>query len=111
MSGYGDNVVELPGDPPPPEPERVTPPSRLHGLSIAGMAGCALVGIVAMLAFITVNWSHRAGRVVVAGFVLSGIGFLACASMAVLTAARDTYPRDGRARPTAGTPSGSADEG
>ena len=93
MNEREDNIVRLPGEAPSPIAEQVTPPSRLHGLSIAGMAGCALVGIIAMLAFITVNWSAGAGRVVVATFVLSGIGFLACASTAVLTAARDTYPR------------------
>lgn len=91
MTGPDDNVVDLPADPVPQSSMPATRPSRLHGLSIAGMAACALVGILTMLAFITVNWSAGAGRVVVGTFVLSGIGFLACASTAVLTAARDTY--------------------
>lgn len=85
------NVVRLPKDPPPAAPP--SPPGRLHGLAIAGMAVCALVGIVAMLVFITVRWPGNTGRVMVVAFVLSGLGFLTCASLAVLTAARDTYAR------------------
>ena len=84
------NVVRLPQEPPPAASP--TPPGRLHGLAIAGMAVSALVGIVAMLIFITVS---NTGRVMVVAFVLSGLGFLTCASLAVLTAARDTYARDG----------------
>lgn len=84
-----DAVVRLPHEPPPEPPP--SPPSRLHGLAIGGMAGCALLGILSMLAFITVNWTESASRYVVGAFVISGIGFLACASAAVLTAARDTY--------------------
>ena len=90
-----ENVVRLPKEPPPvPDP---TPPGRLHGLAIGGMAVSALVGIVAMLVFITVRWPGNTGRVMVGAFVLSGLGFLTCASLAVLTAARDTYPRSGTA--------------
>ena len=87
-------VVELPEEvvrnareePPPPRP-----PSRLHGLTIAGMALCALVGIVAMFAFITIRWPGDTSRYVITVFVASGVGFLACASAAIFTAARDTY--------------------
>ena len=67
------------------------PTSRLHGLSITGMALFALVGIGSMLAFVTVRWTGAAARFVVAVVVLAAIGFLGCASAAVFTAARDTY--------------------
>ena len=92
--GPGETVVPLGAEPvpghgevPPPSP----PVSRLHGLSITGMALCALTGIASMLAFVTVRWSGPAGHYVIAGVILSAIGFLACASIAVFTAARDTY--------------------
>ncbi len=87
------NIVRLPKDPPPVEEERATPPSRIHGLAIGGMAICALIGIGSMLAFITVRWPGSSGRYIVGAFVIAGLGFLTCASAAVLTAARDTYSR------------------
>jgi hypothetical protein len=87
-----DRVVPLPDSHMHHAEEPVSPPGRLHGLSIAGMAVCALVGIVAMFAFVTINWG-TSGRYVVGAFIAAGVGFLACASIAVLTAARDTYPR------------------
>ena len=74
------------------EASRVTPPGRLHGFAIAGMAVCALAGIGAVLAFMTISWPGTSGRYVVAIFVTSVVGFLASGSTAVLTAARDTYP-------------------
>ena len=86
------NVVRLPGEGPPPEtPRPVTPPGRLHGLAIAGMGISALVGVAAVLAFITVSWPPQTSRYVVAVFLGAGIVFLACASTAVFSAARDTY--------------------
>ena len=88
MSRQGE-VVRIPAEPPPEPPS--SPPTRMHGIAIAGMALCALLGIIAMLAFITVNWSGHSQRYIVGTFVLAGVGFLACASAAVLTAARDTY--------------------
>lgn len=87
-----DGVVRLPHEEPPPPP--VTPPGRLHGLAIAGMAVSALIGIAAMLAFITISWPPNTGRYLVFAFVAAGLGFLTCASTAVLTAARDTYARE-----------------
>ena len=72
------------------------PTSRLHGLSITGMALSALFGIASMLAFVTVRWSGAAGRLIVVAVVLSAVAFLACASTAVFTAARDTYPGESR---------------
>ena len=85
-------IVSLPPEIHPPD-EEVSPLGRLHGLSIVGMAVCALVGIVAMFGFITINWPGTSSRYIVGAFIAAGVGFLACASTAVLTAARDTYAR------------------
>lgn len=90
------NVVRLPGEGPPPEPKLVpTPPGRLHGLAIAGMGVSALVGVAAVLAFITISWPADMSRYVVAVFLISGVVFMTCASMAVFSAARDTYRNGG----------------
>lgn len=87
-------VVPLPATPAPsPEPRRPSPPSRLHGLLIAGMAASAFVGIVAMFGFITVGWPRDIARLIMALFFGAIVVFLACASAAVFAAARDTYPR------------------
>jgi hypothetical protein len=86
-------VTALPHEGPINEDPPPTPPGRLHGLSIAGMAVSALVGIVAIFAFFTINWHGDSARYVVFAFVAAGVGFLTFASMAVLSAARDTYPR------------------
>jgi hypothetical protein len=66
------------------------------------MSACAVVGILATLAFITVGWPGSSGRRVIAVVIFAAIGFLACASAAVLSAARDTYPRS-RARSEEGS--------
>ena len=89
------NVVPLPADhaviePPPP----ASRPGRLHGLSIAGMGISAIVGVVAMLAFITITWPENMARAVIAVCILSGLSFMVFASTAVLSAARDTYRTD-----------------
>ncbi|MGH2698284.1 MAG: hypothetical protein ACRDJL_03680 [Actinomycetota bacterium] len=57
------------------------------------MAVFALAGIAAMLAFITISWPDDTGRYVLVVFTGSIIGFMASASIAVFSAARDTYPR------------------
>lgn len=90
-----NNVVPLPGEPRPPDP--VPPPSaprRVHGASIAGMGISAIVGVAAMLAFITVTWPDNIGRIVVGVCLVSGLAFLVFASVAVFSAARDTYRAD-----------------
>lgn len=90
------NVVPLGKD---PEPQPVVPPSppgRLHGLAIAGMALSALVAIVAGFLFIAVGWPGNMGRVVVSVGFLAAVSFLAFAAAAVFTAARDTYARSDR---------------
>ena len=87
-----NNVVKLPGDPPPPDPvPPPTPPGKLHGAAIAGMGISAIVGVFAMLAFITVTWPENLARIIIGICLLSGLAFLAFASSAVLSAARDTY--------------------
>ena len=86
-------VIRLPGDrDPEPEGEDVTPPGRLHGAFIGGMATSALIGTAAMFAFITVGWPENTQRYVVAVMIVSVVVFLTCASAAVFTAARETYP-------------------
>ena len=89
--------VEAPEEPRTPKPARRL--GRLHGLSIVGMAISALIGIASMLAFITVSWPDDLGRYLMAIIVISVIGFMTCASLAVFSAARDTYPRDSRPPP------------
>lgn len=89
--GDDGNVVPLGTDPP---PTPVTPPSRpsgMHGAAIAGMALSALVAIVTGFLFIAVGWTGSSGKVVVTIGFLAAVSFLACASAAVFTAARDTY--------------------
>ena len=87
-----DNVVSLgraPAAEPPPTPPRKQ--GALHRAAIAGMTICAMIGILSMLAFITVSWPEESGRYVIGVFIGAGIGFLTCASIAVFSAARDTY--------------------
>jgi hypothetical protein len=64
------------------------------------MAISALIGIASMLAFITISWPDDLGRYVMAIIVISVVGFMTSASLAVFSAARDTYPRDSRTPPT-----------
>lgn len=108
------NPTETPGPDPSEGPAEVVPlrpggvvqaeraaapasrPGRLHGLAIAGMASFAVLGTVALLAFITVTWPGDVGRVVVGIVIACVIGFMGCASAAVLSAARDTYARHQR---------------
>ncbi|MEA2477174.1 MAG: hypothetical protein QOC87_1373 [Actinomycetota bacterium] len=85
-------VVDLGTELPPPPPLS-GPQSSLHGMSISAMAICALVGIVAMIALITVRWPGNSERVMIALIVFASIGFLVSASTAVFSAARDSYPR------------------
>jgi len=78
---------------------RAQPTSRLHGAAIVGLALFALIGIGAMLAFITISWPDNTSRYALGVFMFSVVGFLTCASLAVFSAARDTYPRRDR-KPT-----------
>ena len=75
-----------------PPPVEVSSPGKLHGAGIVGMAICALIGIAALIARITVGWPGESDRYVMGIFVFAGIGFLASASIAVFSAARETYP-------------------
>jgi hypothetical protein len=83
--------VEKKEDPlPPPRPH-----STLHRLAISGMSLSALAGICVL--FLSIGMGLPAGgrRVAVAFVVGAGVVFLACASTAVFTAARETYPAKG----------------
>jgi hypothetical protein len=93
--GTYENVVGLPNAAAGQKPTKLepTPPGKLHGAAIAGMAISAVVGIVALLARITVGWPGESDRYVMAIFIFAGIGFLASASVAVFSAARQTYPQ------------------
>jgi hypothetical protein len=64
----------------------------MHGAATVAMAVFAVVGFLAMFAFITVGWPGNSGRYVIAVVFLSGVGFLASGAIAVFAAARDTYP-------------------
>ena len=93
-----ENVVRL-GVAPEPQPSDPPPSqSRMHTLAIAGMAICAVIGIFAMLAFITVTWPGNSGRYVVAVLIGSGVGFMTSASLAVFSAARETHVKIERPR-------------
>lgn len=74
-------------------PPAVARPSRAHGIGIAGMAISALLGTVAMLAFVSVRWPNDTGRFLIAAVFLCAVAFMAFSSVAVFSAARDTYPR------------------
>lgn len=90
-----EKVVRLPADYEPPPGAPPAPPGKLHGIFIGGMAILALVGVAALFAFITVGWPENVRRYIIALFFFAGIAFLACASAAVFSAARDTYPSRG----------------
>ncbi|HJR44397.1 MAG TPA: hypothetical protein VJ927_02210 [Actinomycetota bacterium] len=88
-----DKVLRLPPErDPEPVPEASSPPGRLHGAFIAGMAVSALIGTAAMFVFITVGWPESTQRYVVGIMIVAVLSFLTCASAAVFTAARETYP-------------------
>ncbi len=91
-----EKVVRLPAEfDPGPDPAPPARPGRLHGVFITGMALSALAGIASLFAFITVRWPADIGRYVLGVFFICGIVFLTCASAAVFSAARDTYPTRG----------------
>jgi hypothetical protein len=101
--GSGDSpeqeeVVSLGREP--PSPAASAPPRRLgtlHGLATTGMAVFAFLAITCVFALVTVRWAGSVMRYLIAALVMSVVGAMACASAAVLSAARDTYARDGRA--------------
>ncbi len=86
------DVIPLGNEPIPPPPQ--PPPSRMgriHSLSIAGIAISALVGTASTFLFVAVGWEGTARQGVIVAIVLSAVVFVACAFIAVLSAARDTY--------------------
>ena len=70
----------------------------MHGIATIAMASFAIIGFLAMFAFITVGWPGNSGRYVIVVVVLAGVGFLASAAIAVFAAARDTYAGNARSR-------------
>lgn len=88
-----ENVVILGQDSAEEPPPKGPRPSRAHGIGIAGMAISALVGIVAVLAFVSVRWPDDSGRFLIGTVFLCAVAFMAFSSIAVFSAARDTYPR------------------
>ena len=82
-------VVDLPVEPLPPVLQPVPePPRGLHALAVGGMALFALAGIGSLLALITVEWTQELRRFVMGGFIFAVVAFMACASIAVFSAAR-----------------------
>jgi hypothetical protein len=63
------------------------------------MSVSALVGIVVLFLSIGIRLPEGGERVAIAIVVASGVAFLACASAAVFTAARDTYPSRSGGKP------------
>jgi hypothetical protein len=61
------------------------------------MALCAFLGIFSLLALITVRWPGNTNRYAVGLLLFAGLGFLLCGSIAVFSAARDTYAHRGSA--------------
>jgi hypothetical protein len=92
----GSPIVPLNPRVVPPAPPAPSPPNRLLTAATTGMVACALVGIFATLAFITIGWPGTTGRRVIAVVVLAAVGFMAFAATAVIAAARATYPRRAR---------------
>ena len=83
--------VEKQEDPPPPPRQH----SGLHTLAISGMSVSALVGICVLFLSIGIGLPAAGRRVAIAIVVGTAGVFLACASTAVFTAARETYPTKG----------------
>lgn len=84
-------------DPVPPVPVAAdaharTRAGRAHGLAIFGMALSALIGTLALLAFITIRWPGEMGEYLKLVFVFSGAAFMVSSSLAVFFAMRDTHP-------------------
>ena len=69
----------------------------MHSVSVFITAFAAVVAIASTLAFVTVEWSGRPRRIVIAILMASIVTFLSGVAATVLTAARDTYAlrRDG----------------
>ena len=78
-------------DPPPPP----RPHSTLHTLAVSGMSLSALVGICVLFLSIGIGLPAGGRRATIAIVVGAAVIFLACASTAVFTAARETYPTRG----------------
>jgi hypothetical protein len=93
-----ENIVRLRSEPLVPEPQpKPKPLSRLHSVATGGMALCAFLGIFSLLALVTVRWPGNSNRYVVGLLLFAIFGFLLWGSIAVFSAARDTYVHRGSA--------------
>ncbi len=93
-----ENVVPLGVEPQFEDPPEPKPMGRVHGLGTFGMAVSALIGIVALLALVTIRWPEETGRIPKTVIVISIIGFIVCAALAAAGAGGDTYPRADESR-------------
>jgi hypothetical protein len=89
-----ENVVPLGVEPPAEDPPPPRPMGRAHGWGTIGMAVCALVGIVALVALITIRWPEETSRIPKTVIVFSIVGFMLCAGLAAAGAAGATYAHD-----------------
>ena len=76
---------------PPVEPEPPARSSKLHSAAVFITGAAAVCAVVATVAFMTVGWSGRPRRAVIAILMASVVIFLAGVASSILTAARDTY--------------------
>ncbi len=88
-----ENVVPLGVEKREPPPAPPPPQNRLYRAAITGMSLSAFVGIVVLVISIGIDMGATWRRAVVAVVVSAVVAFLACASIAVFTAARETYPQ------------------
>ena len=66
------------------------PPAVSVPLDLSGVRA-GPVGVARTTDTVTVTWPDDTGRAIIGVFIGAGIGFLASASVAVFSAARDTY--------------------
>ncbi|HEX2057901.1 MAG TPA: hypothetical protein VHI71_05980 [Actinomycetota bacterium] len=99
LNGDEGDVVPLGVEPPAEPPAPARRGSALHTLAVSGMSLSALVGIVVLFLSIGIGLPATGRRVAIGIVVGSAVAFLACASAAVFTAARETYPSKGPGAP------------
>lgn len=66
----------------------------MHSIAVTGMSLSALLGICVLFLSIGIGLPDSGRRVAIAIVVGTAIVFLVCASTAVFSAARDTYPSE-----------------
>jgi|GEM_PF-2461474 hypothetical protein len=65
---------------------------KLRMIVVTAMTIFAVVGLISLIAFVTVGWPGTVGRYVIAVTIGCIIGLVGCAGAAIFIAARDTYP-------------------